>query len=141
MILSDDFIPFSDAGNCYFTGNYDNDTNMYQAIDLTMFSNAIDQSKVSFNLSAWLGGYYNQFDVAVVSAEFMDSSNAMVGNSTIGPVTPVDRNNDSALLFRQATGVVPVNTRTTIIFVQLIGATNWNDGSVDDLSFKLNYVP
>ena len=136
-----DFIPFSDSGNCYFTGNRDNDTSMYQTIDLTMYSGSIDQNTLSFDLSAWLGGYLNQSEVAIVSAQFMDSSNAMIGNWTIGPVTAADRNNSNALLFRQTIGVVPMNTRSAIIFVQLVGNTIWNDGSVDSISFRLSTVP
>ena len=114
---------------------------MYQIIDLQRFSSAIDQSKVSYNLSAWIGGWGDQDDAASLGLYFYNSNNITLANGTIPAVYTADRLNISELLYRQITGMVPIYTRSVKIQVDMVSATYNNDASVDDISFKLQYIP
>lgn len=110
---------------------------MWQTVNITNTIDPllIDNHMVQFNLSAWIGGWSSQDDNARVSVSFFDQTNQMVGNrTTIGPVLAADRGSQSSLLFRQATGFVPIGTRSFTVFVSLtrLNPTS-NDGSVDNI--------
>ena len=113
---------------------------MSQSISLYPYAVSIDRSNVSFTLSAWLGGYDYQGDNMKVSIYFLDYRFYPIGSpTTIGPVLAQDRNSVTSLLFRQATGMVPVNTRYMTILVRAIyveGGTN--DGYGDNISVELH---
>ncbi|UJR17945.1 hypothetical protein I4U23_004844 [Adineta vaga] len=118
----------SNRGNCYFYGQLSTVTSMWQTVNLTNTIDPllIDTSAVKFNLSAWIGGWSYQNDNARVSK---------LGNTTtIGPVYAADRNSTSMLLFRQATGFVPVGTRsfTVLVTIMCTDPTS-NDGDVDNI--------
>jgi hypothetical protein len=109
---------------------------MCQIISLDQYSFAIDQNKASYNFSAWLGGFSDQDDCASLWLNFYASNNITLGNVTIAPVYAADRLNITELLYREITGMVPINTRSIRIYVGLAkfaGADN--DGSVDNISF------
>jgi len=132
---------FSDRGNCYFWGGSTAYGNMYQIISLDQYSSAIDQNKVSYNFSAWLGGWESQDDCASLWVNFYATNNVTLGNVTIAPVYAADRLNISELLYRQMTGMVPINTKSIKIYVGMtryVGADD--DGSVDNIAFKLQYI-
>ena len=96
----------------------------------------IDTQKISFNLSAWLGGYYNQDDNARMSLTFMDQNNQQTDNTiTLGPVLAADRRNITSLLFRQVNGLVPSGTRSFIIKVTITCVyPTTADGDVDNIA-------
>ncbi|CAF4171922.1 unnamed protein product [Rotaria sp. Silwood2] len=131
----------SDRGNCYFCGMFDAVTTMSQSIDLFPYATAIASGNVSFNLSAWLGGWTNQDDSAKVSVNFLDYAYQPVGNqTTIGPVLAADRGFTSSLIFRQNSGMIPINTRYMTVIVTLIWHSgSENDGYIDNISVKLRY--
>ena len=70
---------------------------------------SIDAGTATYNLSAWLGGYYNQNDNARVTITFQTAAGVTVGTPvTIGPVILADRaTNLSEMLSRSSTGAVP----------------------------------
>ncbi len=91
-------------------------------------------------MSAWIGGWSTQDDNARASLTFANQVNQMVGNvTTIGPVMAIDRSSTSSLLFRQASGLVPVGARfmTIIITITCVAPTS-NDGDVDNISVVLH---
>lgn len=95
---------------------------MWQTATISNLINPIliDNQKISFNLSAWLGGYYNQDDNARVSITFMDQNNQQTGDTiTLGPVLAADRGNLSSLIFRQTNGLVPIGARSFTITVTI----------------------
>ena len=110
---------------------------MWQTVNMirTISPSLIDNQTVWFNFSAWIGGYRDQDDNAIVSLTFLNQMNQSIGsNTTLGPVLAVDRQNISSLLFHQAGGLVPVSTRSFRVVVKatrLSGADN--DGSVDNI--------
>ena len=111
---------------------------MRQSVNLTntQYVSYIDNGIVKFNLSAWLGGFDDQDDDARVSVIFLDQINQMMGNqTTIGAVLAVDRRYQTSLLFRQATGLVPVGARSFTVLVEMTRLEGqWNDGAVDNIA-------
>ena len=126
-------------GTNYFAGGPANAlSSASQDIDLTAYASSIDAGSATYDLSGLLGGYLTQGDNASLSVTFRDASNATLGSTTIGPVTAADRGNANALLLRQTSGTVPVNTRSvsaTITMTRLAGS--YNDGYADDLAFSV----
>ncbi|CAF1237702.1 unnamed protein product [Adineta steineri] len=131
----------SDRGQCYFYGQQSTSTSMWQTINLTneVSPLLIDNQSVKFNLSAWVGGYSNQDDTAVVSVTFNDANNTMTGNITsIGPVYAVDRSSMTSFIFQQANDFVPIGARSMTVFVTLTRSQGTgNQGSVDDIAVIL----
>ncbi|HLV97981.1 MAG TPA: hypothetical protein VKT82_04820 [Ktedonobacterales bacterium] len=132
-----------DAGNCYFwggpEGSTDNTTtSMRQMDNVSSVAAMIDSKAVTYDLSAWLGGYSDQDDNATLSIQFLGQTGNALGTATIGPVMAADRNNTSELLLRSTTGQVPVGTRSikvTLTMTKTAGSDN--DGLADDLSLLL----
>jgi hypothetical protein len=135
------FVFFSDRGNCYFWGSHDWYSYMSQTINLDVYSINIDLNKVSFNFSVWTGGWQNQDDAATEWVTFYDSNNINTGNASIAPVFAADRMNISELLYRQVTGMIPINTRSVAVVIAMLSTTVSNDAAVDDISFILHYIP
>ncbi|CAF1378438.1 unnamed protein product [Adineta ricciae] len=130
----------ADRGNCHFYGQASASTTMWQTRNFTSFFHPlIDNKTIWYNFSAWIGGLNSQDDTGQVSLTFFDGSYQTIGNSiTIGPVLASDRNGITSLIFRQATGLVPVGTRSFQVFVEFIRAMGTsNNGVIDNISFIL----
>ncbi|CAF1160134.1 unnamed protein product, partial [Didymodactylos carnosus] len=129
----------SDRGRCYFYGQRSSSTSMSQTIDLLSYSLAINNYTVTYNLSAWLGGYTNQNDSTIISLKFLDMCCSLLGTSTsIGPVTAVDRSYVTSLKYCSTTGVVLPNTRyinVRVVMTRYVGG--YNDGDADNISLEL----
>ena len=124
---------FTGGPNIAFSGGL-------QFIDLSSGASSIDLGTIDFNLSGFLGGFLGQSDNAIVSLQFLDSSNSVLGSSSIiGPVSNTERKNITGLLFRETTGKVPIGSRAARIQLDLtrIDGT-YNDGYADNLSLVLN---
>jgi hypothetical protein len=129
----------SDRGSNYFYGGPANArSNATQVIDVASGAARIDAGSVTYTLSAWLGGYSNQDDNAVLTATFLGDSGMSLASAKIGPVLSADRGGVSKLLFRQTGGTVPRGTRQikiALVMTRLSGSDN--DGLADDLSLVL----
>jgi hypothetical protein len=123
----------ANRGNNFFAGGSSSaSSTMTQTLDVSNAAAAI----VSFNLSAYLGGYYTQDDNSVFSVLFLNSGDSQIGSAVIGPVTESDRGGVTALLLRDTAGIVPVGTRELefeLVATRYQGANN--DGYADNLSF------
>ncbi len=129
---------FSDRGNCYFYGQQSVITSMWQTVTIPDSINPflIDNQKLSFNLSAWMGGSNGEDDNAQVSLIFINQTNQQVGDTvTIGPVLAAERGNVTSLIFHRSTGLIPSGTRSFMITVTitLLSGTA-NDGDIDDIA-------
>lgn len=95
---------------------------MWQIINLTnSYDVFINNQILQFNLSAWIGGYAEQHDHASVSLTFLNQAMEKLGSSiTIGPVLLEEREKQSKILFKSATGFVPKGTYMLRIEVQFI---------------------
>lgn len=127
------------GGTNYFAGGPSNaSASAAQIIDISDLSAAIDAGSLTFALSALIGGFATQGDNMVFSATFLDVGAVSLGLTSLGPVTPADRSNESQLLARSANGTVPVGTRSIeieMLATRLAGA--YNDGYADNLSLVL----
>ena len=115
---------------------------MSQSIDLNYYLSAINSGNVSFNASAWLGGYGSQNDYAQVSVQFLNQFYQPIGNRTaIGPVLATDRASTTSLLPRQTGGPVPTGSRYVTIIVTMVRLNPAdNDGAADNIALALSHV-
>lgn len=106
----------------------------YQTLDF----GATTGQAISYSLSGWLGGWADQGDNALFYVQFLDEYNNEVGSSTLGPVTPQDRDNQTGLQYRAADGFIPVGTRSLSFWLSMERlVSSDNDGYADNLSFVL----
>ena len=100
----------------------------------------ISAGRVSYVLSAWLGGYSDQPDNARLMATFESSAGTVLKTVTLGPVTVGQRHDVSGLFLRQSTGKVPATTvqiKVELVMTLLEGGDN--DGLADNLSLVFSY--
>ena len=78
-------------------------------------------------------------DAETGTASFLSATGLNLGAAAIGPVTAADRSDQTGLLARSATGLVPEGTRSVDLTVALtrLEGTN-NDGYADNISFDVN---
>jgi hypothetical protein len=117
-----------------------------QTLDVSNAAAAIDAGLVTYNVSAYLGGFYDQEDQAKFQVTFLDGSNAAISTVTLGPVTQEDRGGLNGvtpgvteLLLRASSDVIPDNTRAllfTLTATRYFGTND--DGYADNLSFVAN---
>ncbi len=109
-----------------------------QTISLRPSLAAIKTGTVRYTFSAWLGGYADQDDHATATVTFRNASGASVGGTTLGPVTPQQRQDATGLLYRSRSGLVPkaaTQAIVAIVFTRYEGT--YNDGSADNISLVL----
>jgi uncharacterized protein (TIGR03437 family) len=129
----------ADRGKLYFYGGpSDEFTSGYQDIDVSPLSSSIDSGTTKFTFAAWLGGYSDQEDNAVLTATFQDWAGKTLGTSQLGPVTATDRGMISAILPRNSAGTVPAGTRKMQVRMNMTRVTGLNnDGLADSLTLVL----
>jgi hypothetical protein len=107
---------------------------------ITVGTGGISAGRVSYVLSAWLGGYSDQPDNARLIITFESSAGTLLKTTTLGPVTVAQRHDVSGLFFRQSTGKVPATTekiKVELLMTLLEGGDN--DGLADNLSLVFSY--
>jgi len=128
-----------DEGKQYFYGGPSNPaSSAYQDIDISQSASIIDAGVVKYSLIGWLGGYSSQNDNAVLTVQFMNWGGTVLGTVTLGPVLAADRNNQSGLLQRTATGTIPAGARMAHLLLSMTRTDGSdNDGIADSLSLIL----
>jgi hypothetical protein len=122
----------------FFAGGKSGIAVSIQDIDLSPLAANIDAGTVSYDSSADLGGFLDEEDNATVEYDFLDHASNLLSQVILGPVTAGDRSGLTALLHRDATGVLPAQTRTVEVFVTLTRVTGpYNDGYADNVSLVL----
>lgn len=131
----------SDRGQCYFYGQISGSTSMWQTVNLVDYADPllIDSQRIKYNFSAWIGGIAGQDDHAIVSISFADRNHRPVGSTTsLGPVYNVDRSGQTALVFRQTIGGLPIRARFITVVVTIIRvAGTFSNGNVDNIAVYL----
>ena len=127
----------SNRGANFFSGGLNATSTMTQTIDVSNLAALVDGGNVEFVLSAFLGGYLNQNDVAAVTARFIDEFGSEAGTAVVGPVTAADRGNSTGLLYRETFDAIPALTRTIFVELTATRASGENDGYADNLSLAL----
>jgi len=127
-----------DGGANFFAGGNSPSSTASQTVDVAGGESGIDANTVSATLSGDLGGYATQDDSMVVVATYLSATGASLGSLTIGPVTQADRNGQTTLLPRSASGAVPAGTRSIqVVMTATRQEGTYNDGYADNLSLSL----
>lgn len=131
------------GGANFFAGGPDNAASAgTQAIDVSAAAAEIDGGGVSATVSGDFGGFAGQNDSATLTATYLGVTGASLGTLASPAVTLADRNGDTALLFRTATGPVPAGTRSIGVRLDLVRQDGaYNDGYADNLSLTLSTEP
>lgn len=130
--------PATRGANYFWGGPSNEDSSAYQDIDISSAAGQIDTGRLTYNFSAWVGGFSSQGDNMTITADFRNWAGASLGKATLGPVNSADRNDESALLSRDQTGTVPSGTRYVRILMRSVRTDGSdNDGLADNLSFTL----
>ena len=124
------------GGVNYFSGGRTNaSSSASQTINVSDLAGFIDAGSLTYNFSALVGGYFTQNDNMVITARFLDASNASLGSAILGPVLAAARGNISGLLPGSTSGAVFVGTRSIdITMVSTRTAGDYNDGYADNVS-------
>ena len=131
--------PVSRGANFFGGGPNNANSRASQIIDLLSLSTPIDLGTVTYDLSAYLGGFDTQADNAVLSVSFRNLSNTPLGGATLGPVTVDDRGEETGLFLRSTSGGIPVGTRNALVNLEMTRLQGtYNDGYADNLSLVLS---
>lgn len=127
----------ADRGSKMFTGLTAQAAG-FQTIEL----GALAGQSLHYDLSGYLGGWAAQGDNALLYVSFLDTVGNEIGAASIGPVTPADRNNQTGLFLRTASGELPIGTASLqfSLSMERLGGGD-NDGYADSLSFVISSVP
>ncbi|PRC91401.1 alkaline phosphatase family protein [Solimicrobium silvestre] len=128
-------------GNAFFADGPYGDSSMSQTVNLASAASAIDGGSVTFNLSAWLGGYTVYSGAGVVTVTFYNAAGqALSGGTQLSGDTPTARGSVNKFLATSGTGYVPVGARSAQVLVQFVNTTGvtYNVGYADNISLTLS---
>jgi len=128
------------GGNGYFMGGVDDGTTATQTVDVSAAATDIDAGGVQAELAGYLGGFSSQDDNMVVVAVFLNGSGGALGSPIeIGPVTHVDRSDQTEMLLQTHISAVPVGTRSIeVVMTATRTDGSDNDAAADNLSLTLS---
>jgi len=131
----------ANRGKNFFAGGDAAVSTATQTISLAGFTAGIDANLDDYSFSAYIGGYESQGDNATVTVTFKSATAVTLGSVVLGPVTPAQRDSETALLHRDETGVIPKGSRTAIVtIVATRESGSYNDGYVDDVYLEVKPV-
>jgi uncharacterized RDD family membrane protein YckC len=130
----------SDRGMDFFAGGPDSDVSgAVQTVDVSDVGLILDTGKVSYTLSAWLGGWQQQDDHVQLTVQFLGANGKVLAEVSLPVVLASERGGKTALLRKTASGSVPAGTRRVRVDVEMVReAGTYNDGYADDLSLLLH---
>lgn len=130
--------PDAPAGQAMFTGGAGGLTAGWQTVDVSGNAAAIDAGRVSFNLSAYLGGVGDQEDNPLLYVSFLDASAAEIGHTELGPVFIDLRAYLTVLGGFRTEGTLPDGTRSIQFSLSMDAPDGDSSGAyADNLSFTL----
>jgi eukaryotic-like serine/threonine-protein kinase len=124
----------------FFTGGPSGISTATQEIDVSVNAGEIDAGEVMCDISAWLGGYSDQEDDARFTVDFRNGAAAGLKKITLGPVTALERADQTGFKFRSSSMLVPAQTRriqAALLLTRKTNAGQFNDGYADNLSIIL----
>ncbi|MCW5981804.1 MAG: hypothetical protein KIT09_27205 [Bryobacteraceae bacterium] len=137
----DDPGPAARGQNFFAGGPFDEKSSATQVINAASLAGDIDRG-VWYHLSAWLGGFADQNDSAVVRVTFKNAQGVGLSSVALGPVLDTDRNDQTSLLYRERAGSVPAGARSIEVVMEMTrDEGNSNDGYLDNLSLVLGGAP
>jgi hypothetical protein len=137
-----------DFGRAFFAGGPDvASSSAEQRIDLTGqwagWLPSIDAGRLTFRLSAFLGGFAGENDSASLEISFLDGNGQPLGDvTTLGPVSDAERGGITGFLPRTTDGLVPVGTRQVLLRLDMVRTDGvYDDGYADDIELHLLDYP
>lgn len=126
-------------GKNFFAGGPSGNTSgAAQTDSLKPEAKLIRSGHARFTLSAWLGGFSDQGDHATLTVTWETASGAVLGHTTIGPVTAAQRKGNTGLLLRSASGKVPTTARQARVSLHMVRDDGeYIDGYADNLSLTI----
>ncbi|MEY3026174.1 MAG: hypothetical protein RLZZ238_1071 [Planctomycetota bacterium] len=130
-------------GRSFMVGGNAGESRIMQRIDLAAAEDDIDAARVGYELSAWLGGFARQRDVAWVELAFIDALGGVRARERLPAATLEDREaafgaeKPTGFLRRAADGAVPAGARVAEITVRFERSEGACDGYADDVSLVL----
>ena len=130
----------ANRGNNFFAGGPGtNEGSGSQALDISSISTQVDAGLITYDLSAYLGGWQSQDDEADISLWFWDQGNNLVGFYDLTGPTAAQRGGVTGLFFTSNSGSVPAGTRSVEFDLNMFWTSgSYVDGYADNLSFALN---
>jgi hypothetical protein len=128
-----------DRGNQFVAGGPTSAlAQLFQTIDLTAYASVIDAGGIGFQLSAFLGGFGTQDDIARVIVVWADANSSSLRTDTlVGPSAAVRAGVTGLSQYWTVSGV-PANTRQVLVTVtmsRVIGP--YNNAYVDNVGLEL----
>ena len=115
---------------------------MSQVVGLSGIASEIDTGLVQVTVSGFLGGFGSEDDDAFLNAYPRDTNAVQLLPVEAPLVSRFDRNDQTALLARSATGALPPGTRSILVRVLFRRqAGTYLDGYADNLSLTLSGGP
>jgi hypothetical protein len=109
-----------------------------QTIDVSGAATEIDASQVGATLTAFIGAYTVDNDLATVTARFLDAAGAELSSVRVGPVSIEDRKRLTVLLKRTAQANLPPNTRSIAVVITVTANGNGaHHAYIDNISLTL----
>lgn len=128
--------PLSD--NLFTGGSKGLSSKMTQRIDLDEIREDIESRSVFFNLSAYLGGSGSSEDRMELSVTFLDKDGDVIDTALLDPVTRQEREDETAVIYRETEGFVDPGTASVLVKLHAIGISGDGiDALADQLSFEL----
>lgn len=111
-----------------------------QRFSLTGNAADIDAGVVMLDLSAALGGVTTDNDDARWIARFRSVGGQILSEVTVGPVTPADRGNQTTLLMRSGSFVVPLFTRDLELELRITKNSGFSGDFANGLADRMSAV-
>ena len=133
----------ADRGRSFFFGGNAGESRLTQRIDLSVAARDIDASGVPFELSAWIGGFAAQRDVAWVELRWIDDRGGVVGEASLEAVTLEERverfgeAQATGFVLRRAGAIVPAGARVAEITARFERSEGLCDGYIDSIALVL----
>jgi hypothetical protein len=112
--------PKNRGKNFFAGGPNGNSSSASQTDSLSAFGGLIGSGSAKFKLSGWLGGFATQTDFATLTVTWMSAAGRALAHTTIGPVTPAQRNDITGLLFRTKSGTVPRRAVSAVLTLRMV---------------------
>ena len=109
-----------------------------QTIDVAGAATEIDAGQVGATLTAFIGGYTVDKDLATVTARFLNAAGAQIGSVRVGPVSIDDRKRLTVLIKRTAQANLPPKTQSIAVVITVTGDGNGQHHAfIDNISLTL----
>jgi hypothetical protein len=142
-----DMLP-ADPGRAFFAGGPDvASSSAEQLIDLTGqwagWLGSVDAGRVTFRVSAFLGGFAGENDSATLRITFLDGNGQPLGDvTTLGPVSDAERGGITGFLPRVTEDLVPAGARQILLHLEMVRTDGvYDDGYADDIELHLLDFP